>query len=102
MDLIHRSHDLSKEIGKYIFYHFKDFKNFFRRSFRDNSRPLQCRSWKDRDLHCGVQALAGLPQPGGHQAVHHGHCGDDEEAALPDGPEEGAIHLYCQMSQVSA
>ena len=101
MDLIHRSHDLSKEIGKY-FLALERLKPFLDRSFWDNSRPLQRWSRKDRDLHRSVQALAGLPQPGGHQAVHHGHRGHDEEAALSDGPEEGTVHLHCQMSQVGA
>ena len=42
-----------------------------------------------------------LPQQGGDRAVHHGHCGRDEEAEDVDGSEEGTVCLCCQVSQVS-
>ena len=41
-----------------------------------------------------------LPQQGCDGAVHHGHCGRDEEAEDVDGSEEGTVRLRCQVPQV--
>ena len=101
MDLIHKSHNLSKEIGTCVYLAFWRLK-LFHRSFWDfsDSCPLQRRRWKDRHLHRSVQAVAGLPQHGGDQAGHHGHSARYEEATLSDGSEERAVRLCRQMSQV--
>ena len=67
---------------------------------RHNLGALQRRSWKNGNLSGGVQALARLHEPQREGALCLPHCARSEEAAVSHGPEERAICLHCQVSQV--
>ena len=67
---------------------------------RHNPGPLQRRSWENRNVLGGVQALARLHQPQRQRACLLSHCAPAEEAEGPNGSEERAIRLHCKMSQV--
>ena len=83
--------------------------------FRSNPGPLQCWSWKDRNLSGGAQALARLPQPQCQGALHHAYhdCTQADEVPdlfpffisifhfeVPYDSKEGAVCLRSQVPQV--
>ena len=61
---------------------------------------LQCRSGSNGDLPCLVQAVERLQQPQRPQPRLAPHCGHPEVAEVPDGAEECAVLLHCQVPQL--